>query len=76
MHIETAIIVLMVFIILAIAIYYMTKKETFSSQGGALIQLMAKDPQDSYLITGSRPYYPYFPYYYPYHLYPYPYLYY
>lgn len=57
-------------------------REDYSSQGGALVQLMAKDPQDSYLITGARPYYPYYPYYpffsyyYPYHSYPYPYLYY
>ena len=55
----TALVILGIFFIV-------TKKENFgSSSGGALIQLVAKDVQDSYLIGGPRPYYPYPPYYYP-----------
>ena|ERR1700744_5157458 len=44
-------------------------KESFaSSDGGALIQLTSKDPQDSYLMTGTEKYWLYpwsYPWYYP-----------
>ena len=61
-----AIIILIALVILGI--FYITRKETFGSQsGGALIQLAAKDIQDSYLIGRPRPYYSSFSsYYYPY----------
>lgn len=66
-------IILLVFLILIIIFH--SRKETFGgSTGGALIQLVAKDPQDSYLIGGPRPYAPwnYGYYYYPFYSY-YPY---
>ena len=59
-------VILLIFLILFIIFY--TRYEPFGGgAGGALIQLVAKDPQDAYLIGGSRPYAPwtYNYYYYP-----------
>lgn len=58
-------IILLIIVILCVVFY--SRKESFGSTGGALMQLVAKDPQDSYLIGGPRPYAPwsYNYYYYP-----------
>lgn len=59
-------VILLIFLILVIIFY--SRSESFGgSTGGALMQLVAKDPQDSYLIGGPRPYSPwaYNYYYYP-----------
>lgn len=69
---------ILVITLIALAIllilYSMSMKEKFASDGGALIQLVAKDAQDSYLTGSPRNYIPYYSYYYPYYYYPdYPY---
>jgi len=67
----------LIIILLLIVLYYtfVHRNEKFgSSQGGALIQLVAKGAQDQYL-TGHDPRYNY-PYYYPQYYYPYNYYFY
>jgi len=61
MHIKYTIILI---IILTILLFIYKHKE---NNTGALVQLVAKGPQDYYL-TGTNslfPYYPYYPFYYP-----------
>jgi len=50
-------VILLVFVIL-IVIFYSRSESFGGGGGGALIQLVAKGPEDSYLIGGPRPYSP------------------
>ncbi len=60
------VIIVLVTLILLFVLYKETRVEHHDS--GAIIQLMAKDPQDSYLTGDAWKYYP--PYFYPYYLRP------
>lgn len=60
--------IILLVVLVFIVLFYKRRESFGASTGGALIQLVAKDAQDSYLIGGPRPYTPY-PYYY-YNYYP------